>query len=355
MVADVTVVGTGAIGLACALELADRGLTVRIVGTLHAGDATSASGGMLAPSVEPELGPAHDFAIACRDRWPAYAAVLAERSRRPLPVNQLGILEVALDDREAATLQAESNGVWLNDRSLRSLEPGVAGIGAVLHEGDGCVDPLQLLDALRICVAGHERIHAEREDVCDIHVLDTGCNVHTEREGRYASDLVVIAAGAWSGLISGAGDAARAVEPVMGQMIAFDGAPTRHVAYGAGGYVIPKSDGHLVAGSTMEHVGFDAAVSDAVTAMLAERAARLCPGLAARAPVSAWTGLRPMTPDGLPLLGRGDSRPRVIFACGHSRNGILLTPLTAEVVADMATDARPRYDMAPFRPDRFLR
>lgn len=356
MVADVTVVGAGVIALACAAELADRGMRVRLVGTTHAGEASSASAGMLAPSVEPELGAAHDFAIASRDRYPAYLAALEARTAHAVPLNLRGILQVALDDERAEVLRSgvTSTSSWLDRASLAAEEPELShAAGALYHPQDGSVEPLPLMDALRALIARHKNVVTASENACTVHATDLGCNVHTDRESRFASDQVVLAAGAWTPLIEGAGTAAAAVQPVRGQMLAFSAMPVQHVVYGPGGYLVPKSDGNTMAGSTMEHAGFVAETTDTGLSTVRAAAERTCPRLARSEISASWAGLRPVTPDFLPIIGRDPERSRVIYACGHSRNGILLTPLTGEVVADIATDSDARYDLRQFRPGRF--
>lgn len=363
MVADVTVVGYGIMALVSTLELADRGLRVRLVGTRHAGEASSAAAGLLAPSLDappttPLQAAAHRFAIAARDLYPGYVAALAERTGMAIPVNALGILQLALDEADAARLSGvvPEGSSWLDRTALAREEPELAhAAGAIWHPNDGSVEPLALLDALRAAVARHDGVSVAREDAVALHASDLGCNVLTNQENRFASDRVVLAAGAWTALIEGAGAPAGAVEPVRGQMVAFPATPLRHPTYGPSGYLVPKRDGHTVAGSTAEHAGFDATPTTEGIAAIRATAARIAPSLAALEPDAAWGGLRPMTPDLLPILGADPERPRVIHASGHSRNGILLAPITGQVVADLATDTPVRHDLAPFLPGRFSR
>ncbi len=356
MVADVNVVGTGIIGLSTALELATRGLKVRLIGTTHAGEASSAAGGMLAPSVERELGAADDFAMASRDLYPGFIAYLEEATRFRVPRNSRGILELALDEGrgEELRLRAIAPSLWLGAREVALEEPALAPtLGALLHPLDGSVEPLPLLDALRAAVARSRNVAGVPEDACSIDVGELGCNVFTDRESRLASDYVILAAGAWTSLIAGAGRGAAAVVPVRGQMVAYHSCPVGRVVYGAGGYLIPKSDGHTVAGGTMEHVGFEPVVTEDAISLIRGRAQILCPALARADVDAAWAGLRPVTPDLLPVIGADEVRPRMIYATGHSRNGILLAPATARVVADIVTGVEPRYDISRFQPDRF--
>jgi glycine oxidase len=171
-------------------------------------------------------------------------------------------------------------------------------------------------------------------------------------ESRFASDYVVLAAGAWTPLIAGVGSAISSIQPLRGQMLALEAAPLRHVVCGSSGYLLPRTDGCTVAGGTTEHAGFESVTTQEGLDSIRERAAMLCPELA-EAPVhSSWAGLRPATPDLLPIIGADPERPRVIYACGHSRNGILLAPLTAQVVADLIAGKTARHDVSQFRPGR---
>ncbi|HEY8312037.1 MAG TPA: FAD-dependent oxidoreductase, partial [Gemmatimonadaceae bacterium] len=276
MVADVTVVGTGIIALSAALELADRGLSVRVVGTTHSGNASSAAGGMLAPSVDPQTGAAHTFAVASRDRYPGWVAALAARTGITIPMNSNGVLELAADEAQATFLanRFERPSEWLDGRLVNQEEPALMAVeGALFHPLDGSVEPLPLLDALRTAVAHHDGITTAREDCREMHASDLGCNVLTDMESRFASDYVVLAAGAWAPLIAGAGDAIAAIHPLRGQMLAFKTSPLRHVTCGVGGYLIPRSDECIVAGGSSEHAGFEAVTTPDTIEAIRSRAA----------------------------------------------------------------------------------
>jgi len=355
MVADVTVVGRGIIALSAALELADRGLSVRLVGTTHSGNASAAAGGMLAPSIDAETGSAHDFGIAARDYYPGYAAALSERTGRQIPMSALGTIELAFHASEVVSLKASNDrsARWLTPDELAAIDPTIAPcLGGLLHPADGSVEPLPLLDALGIAIAAHDGISTVREDCRELHVSELGCNVLTEMESRFASDRVVLAAGAWTSLIAGSGECVAAVQPVRGQMMAFESDAVRHVICGAGGYLIPRTGGITVAGGTMEHAGFEVETTVDGIESIRARAVTLCPALASAPIHSTWAGLRPITPDLLPIIGADPERPRLIYACGHSRNGILLAPLTAQVVADLVTGTPVRHDLSRFQPGR---
>jgi glycine oxidase len=304
---------------------------------------------MLAPSVESEMrGVAWEFAVASRDAFPRYLARLEERTRIPVPLNRAGIVAVGRDDEELAGLVG---GEALSARDVAEIEPALRAMaGGVLYPHDGCVDPLLFLDALRMRGSRDDNITIVMEDVLELRVSYDTCEVLTDGEQLFRSETVVLAAGAWTPGIVGV-PRALPIEPVRGQMVAFDGAPLRHVVYGAGGYVIPKADGTTMAGSTMERAGFApgttaegiAAVSG-IGRALSGALDHVC---------ASWSGLRPVTPDMLPILGRDVEHPNVIYACGHSRNGMLLAPLTGEVVADLVSKSVPKYDVHQFRPERF--
>lgn len=313
---------------------------------------------MLAPSVERELGAFHDFAAAARDLYPGYAAALSERTGLPVPLDDRGILELAASERRAEALRRglEHPSEWLESTVLRTLEPALPAdaAGAVLHPRDGAVDPLALMDALRAAVARHERIRVTRENVRAVGFGPGGAVVETDAEERVGAGVVIAAAGAWTPLIEGI--PSLPVAPARGQMIALRAAPLRHVVYAEHGYLVPRGE-HTAVGATMEHAGFAATTTEDGIATLRAAAALACPELASAAVAAAWAGLRPMTPDFLPIICRDPDEPRLVYACGHSRNGILLTPATALIVADIVTGVAPRAEHAPvlqrFRADRF--
>jgi glycine oxidase len=215
-----------------------------------------------------------------------------------------------------------------------------------------------LLDALRLCVARHERIRVVTEDVCTVEVSSTTCRALTDRENTIASRWVVLAAGAWTPQIERrfpepADPIALPIEPVLGEIVSYEGNQIQHVTCGPRGYLVPKADGHTLAGSTFERTGFTHGVTVRGVETVRSIGEEICPVLR-DAPVNAtWAGLRPVTPDMLPIIGPDPEQPNVVYACGHSRNGILLTPLTAELVADIVTDVPLQSESGRFRPDRF--
>lgn len=355
---DVVVVGAGLVGLACALAVADRGGNVVLVGASRQGEASHAAAGMLAPSIEAgDGGPAHRFALAARDRFPGYLEMLAERTGRRVPLDRRGILVVGLDDRDDEILaRARAAGGEPLDRvSLARLEPALAPVtGAVFFARDGAVDNRALLVALREAVGAHPRVRVEVDLVTrvDPAAKGRGAFISTARGTRITCTRAVLAAGAWASGITGL-PRPLPVEPLRGQMLAVGAAPTTHVVYGPDGYLVPREDGRTLVGATMERAGFDAATTPEALDALESGAGRLCPALADAPRLDAWAGLRPVTPDLHPIIGADPEAPGIVYACGHSRNGVLMAPLTGDVVAALVAGTPPGYDLAPFDIARF--
>ena len=342
------------IGLSAAAALAERGVSVTVIGEHRAGEASPAAAGMLAPSVERAAGPAHDFAVAARDRFPDYLALLAELTGIEVPLNRLGILQVALSGKGIKGLKktALPTSRWLDAGELRDLEPALAhAAGAMYNPDDGAVDNTKLLSALQRYALTSQHIITVDETVLEVDPLKSGATLKTRSGASHTATHIVIAAGAWVGQIRGA-RLAHAVEPARGQLVSYPIAPLRHVAYGPRGYLVPRGDS-TIGGSTMESVGFDSAITlDGIT-KVRSAAEEICPALSSSGSVHAWAGLRPVTPDMLPLIGRDPEHHSLIYACGHSRNGVLLAPLTGDLIADLVTGTPLSYDLSQFRPDRF--
>jgi glycine oxidase len=309
---------------------------------------------MLAPSVERAPGPAHDFGVAARDRYPSYVDFLADRVGVRVPLNRFGILQVALSEKGIRGLKKNAlpTSSWLNAKELHELEPALShGLGAVFSPDDGAVDNTILIAALEALCAASDRITRVTGAAVSIDPNADSCTVRTESGDRHTGRRVIIAAGAWAGKISGA-RFARAVVPARGQLVSYASSPLRHVAYGPSGYIVPR--GNLtIGGSTMENVGFDASTTTEGVKKVRAASEEICPSLASSQETRAWAGLRPVTPDMLPILGPDPENPSLLYACGHSRNGVLMAPLTGDLMADLVTESPLSHDLAQFRPDRF--
>jgi glycine oxidase len=358
--ADSVIIGSGLIGLACAVALARDGANVILLDDARPGGASPAAAGMLAPSVDREDGPAHDFAVAARDRYPAYLAWLNAETGIEVPINTEGILQVAITARGVRGLRRSmpSDAEWIERNALAELEPELAhALGGVLHRSDGAVDNVALLDALARYCATSGRITIHRVAALEIIPGIHGASVRTADGLHYDAGFVVLAAGAWVPAIDGL-PRPIPVNPARGQMLAFDGVPLRHVLFGPRGYIIPRTaragaPAETLVGATTEHVGFDTGTTPNAATTLHSVAAEILPQLARAAPRRHWSGLRPMSPDLLPILGADPAVPRVLYACGHSRNGVLMAPLTGDCVSALVRGERPGLDLSPFRVDRF--
>jgi glycine oxidase len=346
--ADVLVVGGGVIGLAVAWRCAQQGMEVTLVERDElGGGASHVAAGMLGPVAEAGFGPAAgrllDLGLESARLWPEFAAELAAASGTTSALRGGGTLIVARDADEAAGLERELafrsdlglEVVRLRPSEARRLEPGLAPtLRLAAHvPGEQTVDPRWLTAALA---------RAARAAGCDLreHAAVTnligrgrgrveGVRVGGGEELRAAS--VVVAAGAWSGALGAA-----AVRPVKGQIMRLrdPGGPglIERVVRFEGGYLVPRGDGRYVLGATVEERGFDRTVTAGAAYQLLRDASELVPGVLELELCELQAGLRPGTPDNLPLIGPS-GRDGLYWATGHYRNGILLAPVTAAIVA----------------------
>jgi len=356
---DVIVIGGGVIGLATAQALATHGVSVTVLEGTPAGAASPASAGLLAPGAERAemAGAAHAFAVASRERYPAWLEALAGRTGVHVPFDRSGILELALDSELGGLYRQRppAGAEWIDSTTLSKLEPALApGIpGALLYPKDGSVDPVALLGALRGDLAGLG-VELLPDDAMSIAAQPNGPAV-TTRQGRTVHGTsIVLAAGAWSPRIMGL-PRALPIEPVRGQMLAYPKVPIRRVIYAPKAYAVRRGEFELMAGSTMERVGFDSGTTNAGRSSIEAGIGAIVPSLRGSTVTRQWSGLRPVTPDLLPIIGRDPAAPWLIYATGHSRNGILMAPLTAESVAALIVNGAAPADISPFAPDRFNR
>lgn len=361
----VLVIGGGIVGSAIAYRLAKDGHSVTLLEKGAIGrEASWAAGGMLTPVHLAEYPPA--LAGACNASLTLYEPLckeLSELSSVDPEYRVTGLLLLVSDDSgdEAARLLED----WKRERGQPvrrltrdetiHLEPNVT---REVRRSLLLSDIAQVRNN-RMAVALSEaaaRKGAEiRHDVAVtgfLRVPGRVTGVKTSRGDVYA-DTVVLAAGAWSPeLLRPLGLDLR-VKPIKGQMLLVGGPPDfcQHMILDGESYLIPRSDGRILIGSTLEDVGFDKSVTLGATGDLAARGARLMPGLGKLPIITSWAGLRPGTPDRLPYLGRAPVEG-LIIATGHYRNGILLAPITAEVVASLLSGQAPPIDLAPFSPLR---
>ena len=352
--ADVIVIGGGIAGLTTALAAADRGLHVSLLHVPSAGEASRAAAGMLAPSVEGMPDAVLSVALEARDRYPRFLDDLRDRSGVSVTLDRNGILELATSESDLAShaARAGTRAQTLDARALASLEPAFAGhAGAVLHAHDGAVDNVALMTALEIAVAREARITRHPARVRTIHAGVSPAIVRTEAGDTHAANRLVLATGAWAAGIDSL-PRALPVRPLMGQLLRIEGRHIGHVTYGGGGYLIPRGES-VVVGATSEENGFHCATSAEGHDALRDIARRAAPSLHSARTLGHWAGLRPMTPDTLPILGADPAQPSLLYSCGFSRNGILLAPWAAEQLAFVLTSEHPPASLALFSAARF--
>lgn len=352
---DVVIIGDGLVGFCCALALARRGVRSALVGERRSGMASTAAAGILAPTIEAAAGGALDFALAARERYRSFAAQLHEATGELIPLAFDGILRVPSDERDGDAMRATASPFarWLSSADVEDLEPALdAPFGALWHHDDGAVDNGRLLLSLERAVSLGKSTRRVSANAIGVELGPLESAVKTADGGRIACGVVVLAAGAWAPGVSGL-PRHLPVSPLRGQMLSLDGAPLSRPVYGHGGYLVPRRDGTTIVGSTSEAVGFSPGTTAEALDGFRQVARRCAPALADAATVRTWSGLRPMTPDGLPILGPDPLEPSLLYACGHSRNGILMAPLTGDVIAALVCGDRETIPISSFAISRF--
>ena len=365
--AQVAIIGGGVIGLSIARALAQRGVRDVVVLDRHefGREASWAAGGILAPQIEAD---ARDdfFRLACasRDLYPQFAAELQSESGIDVELDTTGTMYVASSEDEEAEMRhriqwQRTQGLrveWLTGDEARAVEPGLSTKvrSALKFPDDYQVDNRKLVEALLIANQRHGVRLIAGCGVRKIQIADGAVTgIHTEL-GFLSAKQIVVAAGAWSSSIE-AGKALLPrldIEPVRGQMLCFN-APgfARHVIYSSRGYLIPRRDGRLLAGSTTEHIGFER-VTEAGVDAIRSMAVQIAPPLERFPVVDSWAGFRPRAKDELPVLGSLEDVKGLFYATGHYRNGILLAPITGEVIA--AAIVGDLSEWRVFSPQRFV-
>jgi glycine oxidase len=365
--ADIVVVGAGIIGCAVASELARRGATVALLDDRAAGmGATQAAAGVLAPYLEARAGgPLLELTARSLDLFDSFVARVQAATGLTIEYRRTGSLDVALSDVSARALLAARDSLaargvaaeWLDAPALQAREPLVsdAALGGLAIAAHGYVGAVDLTQALAAECRAHGVAVLEPDRVIRIAPQGSGLSVTTTRDRRHVG-AVVVAAGSWTGQIELEGTHARVpVKPVRGQLLhlGWQGSTPRGVIWGERGYLVPWRDRTVLVGATVEDAGFDERTTVEGIRELIDLACAMVPDAARASLLSARVGLRPGTPDQLPILGPSSVLPRVAYATGHYRNGILLAPLTATLVADALLDGSIDPMLAATRPDRF--
>lgn len=361
---DVIVLGGGIIGLACACELARHHLRVEVFERhLHGAEASMAAAGMLAPLAEvPNPSPMFTACRDARDLWRSFQATLAAESEMDLDYDDSGALMVALDRRQALELKRLEAAATALGEPCFALEVTEARrriphlpsrlLAACWLPGEHRVDNVKVCAALATTAERLGVVLHRGEEVLRVRVEPGEVRVETSESQREAGTLV-LAAGAWSGSIAGLPPLP--VEPIRGQMLLLGGVDWSFsgILRGGGFYTVRRGESCLLVGATSERVGFAPHTTPGGISQLAAGLGRLLPGLCEHRLEASWAGLRPGTPDGLPLLGPIGDLP-VLAATGHYRNGILLAPWTARRITDWVLDGGPAQDLSAFAPNRFL-
>ena len=367
--ADVVVVGGGVIGLAVARELARKQVgSVLLVERVELGqEASFAAAGMLAPQAEANTDDAF-FQLCCRSRdlYPTFAAQLLEETGMDVELDRTGTLYCAFTDHDL--VEIEQRCEWqrrlglsveqLTAREARELEPNLSEkvLAGLKFPLDTQVENRKLLRAL---IAANEKLGVRlcaNTTVESLRIEGGKVTGVATNRGLINTRNVVLAGGAWTSFIKTENRVPQiSIEPVRGQIMCFAADPplARHVIYSPRGYLVPRRDGRLLAGSTTEEAGFVKEVTAAGLASIREHALEIVPGVAELQLVDSWAGLRPRAPDELPVLGKAGETEGLVFATGHYRNGILLAPLTGELIAALIADNVVATELQAFAPDRF--
>jgi glycine oxidase len=343
---DVVIIGAGIIGLSLALELRDQNVSVTVLERGEPGrEASWAAGGMLTarhPHMNPEL---QAMALWSAELYPGFTRYLEELSDMNAGFSACGSFHIS---QEPIAAWSE---IEISAEQAIELEPALAlSSGHIYHLDEAAVDPRVMLSALlAACRKREVEVHHEHA----VTSLRRGNGVIQgvkTNSGEFAAEIVVNCAGAWANAIDGV-----PVQPVKGQMLTVlpQHKPAIHRIVKSGEiYLVPRADGRITIGATLEHAGYDKRVDPAVIQRQHHLAADLIPALSQARITEAWAGLRPGTPDRLPIMGMSDT-PGYFLNTGHYRDGILLAPASARLMTQLITGAELDLDLDAFSPARF--
>jgi glycine oxidase len=367
----VAIIGAGVIGLGIAWRLAERGASVEVFDRGAAGaGATHAAAGMLAACCEAE--PGEDALVALgresQARWPAFAQELLAASGIDVELRTEGTLVVALTADDQARLhhhlayqqKLQLPLSWISAAETRRREPHLAGklAGAVWSPQDHQVDNRKLAAALRVAAERAGATIREHTAVKDLSIAGSRVDgVVLDNGQKVGADVVVLAAGAWSRGIGGLARELRPpVRPIKGQMLSLQMDPAAplvtHVIWAPGVYLVPRHDGRLIVGATVEEKAFDTTLTAGGLLTLLEAAWRTIPAIEELPIDEMWVGHRPGSRDDAPILGPGPAQG-LVYATGHHRNGILLAPVTADAIAKLVLKGTVEPAIRPFGIERF--
>ncbi len=346
---DAVVIGAGVIGLSVALELQKRGCKVLVLERGEPGrEASHAAGGMLAhcdPHNDEKLQP---LAKVSAELYPEFVRELEDETQVHIDLRRHGT--ISFQDEDPMT----DGGHRMAPNDLANQEPHLVPPGPASFLPESCLDPRRLVEALS------KSLHRRMVDIATgtrVVAIETEARKVTAvraEKSTYLTHVAINCAGAWAADVA---PRSLHTHPVKGQMLSIvpkhgTRFTLRHVVRSEGCYLVPRSDGRIVIGATVEEAGFDKHVDPQVIQKLHHAAAALMPELAEGRILEAWSGLRPGSPDGLPMIGE-TSYLGYLAATGHFRDGILLAPITAHIIAELVSGHTPEMNLIPFAPERF--
>jgi len=364
-VKKLVVVGCGVIGLLSAYQMAKAGIDVTLLESGKIGRESSWAGGGIVSPLYPWRYSAAVTALAhwSQDFYPGFAQQLLEDTGVDPEVHVTGLYWLDLDDEAEALAWAQRQGRPLDQVEMAAVYRQVPVLGpgyrrAVHMPGVANVRNPRLVKSLRAALAAMPNVQLREHCPVRGFIREQGAirGVVTE-QGELRAERVLLTAGAWSGELLATLGLNLPVEPVKGQMILYkcaeDFLPSMVLA--GGRYAIPRRDGHILVGSTLEHVGFDKVPSETALHSLMASAQSLLPDLAGAQVVGHWAGLRPGSPQGIPYIGEVPEYPGLWLNCGHFRNGLVLAPASCRLLADLMLGREPIIDPAPYAPAGRLR
>lgn len=354
---NAVIIGGGVMGMLTALELVRTGWRVTLLERRKTGQEASWAGGGIVSPLYPWRYPPAVTALAqqAQAAYPALADELHQASGIDPELTPCGMLMLDAEDVRDAVVWARRQQRELQlvaGRDLGRFGEGLERFDqGIWLPGIANIRNPRLLAALRETLRVKGVVLVEDQEA-DTWEQEQGrvLSVTTVQGRRFEADHFVVAAGAWSArLLAGQGGGV-AVRPIKGQMLLYH-APgaVRHILMHQGHYLIPRRDGHVLCGSTLEDTGFDKGTSEEALRLLHQAASRLCPALAGLRPVRQWAGLRPASPNGIPYMGKAPGTANLWVSAGHYRNGLVLAPASARLLADLMSGRPPVVDPTPYQ------
>jgi glycine oxidase len=357
------VVGGGLIGLLSAMELTDRGHKVTVLERGETGRESSWAGGGILSPIYPWRYSAevNELALWSSEYYPQLVKRVIAATGQDPELYHSGLLILDPEQLAPASAWAEQHqqsSQMLSADDVAAMEPNLrSSVAQAIHFPNiGQVRNPFLVKALRAYVASIGVEIVTDAEVLDFEQQDGRINALKTAKGDFRADAYVIASGAWSGLLLDKLGLQAPIRPVKGQMLLYRIAPQHfgNIVLYQGKYIIPRQDGHVLVGSTMEDVGFDKQLTDDAAAELGGFAQGLIPALNEQALVKQWAGLRPASPDGIPMIGAVPELDNLYINAGHYRNGVCMGPATAHMLADIVSGNRPIFAPDAYLPSNFF-